>query len=351
MTGGLLVLLVAGLMMLEHGTASDGDSVFAAAAVKARQNAESGGKDDPYLGRAKKGKGPGKGQLVDWAKKLRGQMPGKFDDKAAKKIFDSVAAAGPQKLKLSVDEYKAKGWHYQLKGDDTAEATPGDSASSSVEETRKAGALKSAYGYGSVSSSNDAKNEKANRSPVDVKDPETIKKDEEKYLKAKSWREQMDAKRKVRRRRLLSVQASRCPLSVCSVRRCVWCPHNLSAARRSLSKAETIRPSSRPRSAMISGSMTRSRLKSGKRSRRCRASMMQLQQGSSRNPPWRGSKELLQRARTSSASTRTKSAPCERCGDCASCAAALCSASFAVSLHRAASINILRHAVRGVCRA
>ena len=196
MTRRLLVLLLAALL-LEHGTASDGDSVFAAAALKARQNPEKGAKEDASLGVAKKGKGPGKGQLADWAKTLRGQMPGKFDDKAAKKIFDSVAT-GSQKLKLSVDEYKEKGWHYQLKGDETAEATPVDRTSNGV-EAAKSSALKSAYGHGSVSGSN-ANSEKANKSPVDVKDPETIKKDEEKYLKAKSWREQMDAKRKVRGR-------------------------------------------------------------------------------------------------------------------------------------------------------
>jgi hypothetical protein len=186
----VLVLLLAGLLLLLEPVAAS-DSVFAAAAVKAKQNYDSGAS----MSTSDKKKGRGKGQLTEWAKQLRGQLPGKFDDKAAKKIFDGAAArAGAKMPKLSVDDLKAKGWHYQLKGDDTA----GDSSSGGGDV--KSEALKSAYGHGSMSGATDTKkNPKANVSPeLEVKDPKKIKKDEEKYAQSIAWKERMNQKMKVR---------------------------------------------------------------------------------------------------------------------------------------------------------
>lgn len=223
MAKGLLVLLLAALLLVEPVAASE--SAFAAAAVEARQNGQAGGgmgKTDAAPGKTGKGKGRGKG-LTDWAKKLRGQMPAKFDDKAAKKIFDSAAGALPQKPRLSVDQLKAKGWHYQIKDEETT-ATAAD-GSDSVQPSGYDG-LK--HAYGSSASAEGKKNAKANKSPkLDVTDPETIKKDEAKYAKAKAWREQMMQQRKVRafRCRLLLRPPSRCSRGVqLLARRCSRCP-------------------------------------------------------------------------------------------------------------------------------
>ena len=197
----VLVLLLAGLLLLLEPVAAS-DSAFAAAAMQSKQNYDSGA----GMSKGDKKKGRGKGQLTDWAKKLRGQLPGMFDDKAAKRIFDGAAAsAGAKMPKLSVDDLKAKGWHYQIQGDDEAKDASTDS------RDVKSEALKSAYGHGRTSAMDTKTNPKANVSPeLEVKDAEKIKKDEEKYAKAKAWRERMSQNRKVResRRRRKSGQVS-----------------------------------------------------------------------------------------------------------------------------------------------
>ena len=183
----VLVLLLAGLLLVEPVVASD--SVYAAAAVKAKQ------KDDTGASLKDKDKGKGKSQRPEWAKQLRGQLPGKFDDKAAKRVFDSAAArAATKKPKLSVDELKAKGWHYQLKGDTRKGA--GESGDEDVHSS----VSKSGYGHGSNSASTDTEsNSKENVSPeMEVKDTEKIQKDEEKYTENLAWREKMKQMRKVR---------------------------------------------------------------------------------------------------------------------------------------------------------
>lgn len=110
----LLVSLLSGLLLLAAPIAASDSSVFAAAAVDKKQGGAGKSGADADKGWFK-GKGKGKGpKLADWATKLRGQVPGKFDDKAAKKIFDKLPST-EGKPKPTVDEYKAKGWHYQIK--------------------------------------------------------------------------------------------------------------------------------------------------------------------------------------------------------------------------------------------
>ena len=183
------------------------DSPWAAASQQgAGKAAPAGGSSPPTLGWGKKGKGKG---VAGWAKQLRGQLPGQFDDKAAKKIFDAVGgAAHPEAKKKtpSVDDYKAKGWHYQMAAATAAKASgrggggggaPGGlgGGGGSQKGVEKPGPFQ----WGKDHDATKPPPAGVNRSPkMDVKDPETIKKDKARYEQSIQWKEQMDAARKVR---------------------------------------------------------------------------------------------------------------------------------------------------------
>jgi hypothetical protein len=213
----VLVALMLALLLALTTPAAGSDSAFAAAAVKSRQSSASssggssgGGGSNPSGSGGKTGKSKGKGKggaLTEWASKLRGQMPGKFDDKAAKKIFDRASASaveGGKKLKPTVDEYKAKGWHYQMKPEVIPAAPDGGASSAPTGHPagfpyqNAAGAPPGAPGTPGGPPLG-ATRTKLNKSPkMDVTDPETIQKDQGKYEKTVEWKERMEAARKVR---------------------------------------------------------------------------------------------------------------------------------------------------------
>ena len=214
MRGGRWGLAAAAALALALPQAArTSDSPWAAAAQpSAGKGPPAGGSSSPpSLGWGKKGKGKG---VAGWAKQLRGQLPGQFDDKAAKKIFDAVGGRGggahpeAKQKTPSVDDYKAKGWHYQMAAATAAKASGRGGGGGG------GGAPGGGGGGGGGSQKNvekpapfqwgkdhdDTKPPPAgvNRSPkMDVKDPETIKKDKARYEQSIQWKEQMDAARKV----------------------------------------------------------------------------------------------------------------------------------------------------------
>lgn len=213
--GRWLALLLAGVLVVAVG-ASD-NSPFAASTVQAKGKSGAGGgyaKNDAKMG---KGKGKG-GKLANWASNLRGQVPAMFDDKAAQKIFDNLPM-GNKKPKPTVDEYRSKGWHYQIKKE-KATSQPVDDGSSFPKNQFASG---SAALVGSSAKDIDTK---ANKSPkMDITDPETIRKDEEKYAKMKQWREDKEKARKVRMCRRIVLRPSHYVHArrVGCVRRYSWC--------------------------------------------------------------------------------------------------------------------------------
>ena len=261
----LLAFAAVALCLSTAPTVDASDSVYAAAAQQRKSNQPSsggggskynpeayhtadykagkGGKDKaPENADQDKGKGKGKGKgenpkLAEWAKQLRGQLPGKFDDKAAKRIFDKtterITPSGAfKKVASTVDEYKAKGWHYQMKDDEKDLKLAEDknkkkdkpnskkdperwtTSSSSGRPKGAAGGPPAGmpYQFGGPGGSQGgppgspggqggplkyAKGSKANVSPkMVVTDEDEVQKDKSKYEQALSWKERMEATRK-----------------------------------------------------------------------------------------------------------------------------------------------------------